>query len=139
MKSLLVNSDDHIEVKAYFVIQEMGGLQQKIYMIEDPSKTLLDGNIIFYIAYFRYPNYDLYHTIIDKSTKIDVTSNMVYINPKEVEKWIINLLLYAIVDMNGERIDITNENRVSILTQIDPSVLDGIYLEFRKKCCIHFR
>lgn len=139
MESLIVKQNSHIEIKTYFLEQNMGGLTQKIFLVDEPKTMLEDGNIIYYIAYFKYPNYKTYTDIMEKATTIDEKNNAIFVNPKSLELWIINVLLYAIVDMNGERFDITDENRKDFLQNVDPAILNGIYLEFRRKCSIIFR
>lgn len=155
-KNFIVDTKNYIEVKCHFVEEEKiinnGNKEEKsivrIYIpsevFEQMSKEDFEGEnfkdkkLSYAIGSFRKPTYKNYYIIKTKSITIDTRTKILYTHPARLENEIINTLLFAIQDDSGNRTDITNENKVEYIGNIDPTVINGLVKEFMKNCGVDF-
>jgi len=150
-KNFLIDTKTYIEVKCHFIEEEKTSKNdnedvQTIVRTYIPSEIFdqmspddFDGKKLSYaIGSFRKPTYKSYYLIKTKSLTIDTRTKILYTHPARLENEIINTLLFAIQDKSGNRTDITNENKVDYIGNIDPVIVNGLSKEFMKVCGANF-
>lgn len=145
--SCIVNEGEHIEVICYYTEQKIENSDNTIIYIRKyvPSHRIDDfedeSELKRLIGLFRVPNYNLFYKIKTESLKVHMDGNnfkVVYSDPLELQKQIMNKLLYAYQDQNGSRIDIVAENADKYLAKMDANIMLGLYREFINKCGVNF-
>lgn len=150
-KNFLIDTTNYIEVKCYFIEEEktISNNNEEMNIIlrryipseqyEQMAAEDLEGIKINYaIGSFKKPNYRNYYIIKTNSLTIDTRTKILYTHPARLENEIINSLLFAIQDNYGNRTDITKENKVEYIGNIDPVIINGLAKEFMKKCGVDF-
>lgn len=133
--SFIVDNTDYIEIKAYFkekVIDNKKYYQYYDSRIIEENPNLLD-EIKPKIGLFKRPDYQLYYRIRTNSVMIDPKTKILYVHPTLLEDNVMKTLLFALIDHNSFRLDITEESRSKIFNKLDPIVLNGLYREFMRK------
>ena len=150
-KNFIIDNKSYIEVKCYFVEEEettlVDGKESKTIVrtyipseiYEQMSEVDFEEKTISYaIGSFKKPTYKNYYVIKTKSLTIDTRTKILYTHPARLENEVINTLLFAIQDKYGNRTDITEENKVDYIGNIDPVIVNGLSKEFMKKCGVDF-
>lgn len=133
--SFIVDNTDYIEIKAYFkerIIDNKKYYQYYDSSIIDENPNLLD-EVKPKMGLFKRPDYQLYYRIRTNSVIIDNKTKILYVHPTVLEDNVMKTLLFALIDHNSFRLDITEESKKTIFNKLDPVVLNGLFREFMKK------
>lgn len=136
-ENLLIRDDTHIEVTGRFIEKTDGGAKQKVPISKDyiPAKG---EKVLEYVGFFRYPDYKSHAIIMSKSTVIDKQSGGIYVHPVNLEQNIITDLLYAIQDNDGNRINLTDQDKRNKIDRSDPNIIRELYRQFQMHCHVRF-
>lgn len=148
--SCIVNDGEHIEIICYYTETVIHNSDDTTTTIRRyiPSENADDfenyndpNDLKRIIGLFRVPNYNLYYKIKTESLKVHLEGNnlkVIYSDPLLLQKQIMNRLLYAYQDQNGNRTDIVAENSDKYLAKMDANIMFGLYREFINKCGVSF-